>query len=29
MAVLRREFEQAGGVPREPSDTDVTLPMHR
>src|SRR5690242_4639682 len=29
MAVLRREFEQAGGVPREPSATDATLPMHR
>jgi deoxyhypusine synthase len=29
MAVLRREFAQAGGAPREPSETDVTLPMHR
>ena len=29
MAVLRREFAQAGGVPREPSATDTTLPMHR
>jgi deoxyhypusine synthase len=29
MAVLRREFAQAGGAPSEPSDTDVTLPMHR
>jgi deoxyhypusine synthase len=29
MAVLRREFAQAGGVPQEPAETDATLPMHR
>src|SRR5690242_3788883 len=29
MAVLRREFAQAGGVPQEPAATDATLPMHR
>jgi deoxyhypusine synthase len=29
MAVLRREFEKAGGAPAEPSDTDAKLPMHR
>ena len=29
MNVLRREFANAGGAPREPSDTDAKLPMHR
>ncbi|HET9682908.1 MAG TPA: deoxyhypusine synthase [Gemmatimonadaceae bacterium] len=29
MAVLRREFAQAGGAPHDPSRTDATLPMHR
>ena len=29
MKVLRDEFAKAGGAPREPSDTDAKLPMHR
>jgi len=29
MAVLRREFAQAGGAPHDPSHTDAKLPMHR
>ena len=29
MNVLRREFANAGGAPREPSQTDAKLPMHR
>ena len=29
MTLLRREFAKANGAPREPSDTDATLPMHR
>jgi deoxyhypusine synthase len=29
MTVLRDEFARAGGAPREPSETDAKLPMHR